>query len=147
MKLKEEKGIAGIDIALSVIVIAVFVSIIAVLMFNIQRNEEEIKRKSEATSYAIDIIEEIKGQGFAILPATGTNKITGYEDKYITEDGQEKATPYYQEVTVKDYSELEQNKDKDVEAEVLKIVTVKVSYISGKDNESVEISTVITKED
>ena len=45
MKLKEEKGIAGIDIALSVIVIAVFVSIIAVLMFNIQRNEEVIKRK------------------------------------------------------------------------------------------------------
>ena len=147
MKLKEEKGIAGIDIALSVIVIAVFVSIIAVLMFNIQKNEEEIKRKSEATSYAIDILEEIKGQGFAILPSAGTNKITGYEDKYITEDGQEKATPYYQEVTVKDYSELEQNKDKDVEAEVLKIVTVKVSYKSGKNTESVEISTVITKED
>lgn len=147
MNLKEEKGIAGIDIAISLIVITVFVSIIAVLMFNIQKNEEEIKRKSEATSYAIDILEEIKGQGFAILPSAGTNKITGYEDKYITEDGQEKATPYYQEVTVKDYSELEQNKDKDVEAEVLKIVTVKVSYKSGKNTESVEISTVITKED
>ena len=128
MNFKEEKGIAGIDIAIAVIVLAIFVSIISVLMFNIQKNDEEIKRKSEATSYAINIIE-------------------GYEDKYITEEGQEKATPYYQEVTVQDYSELEQNKDKDVEAEVLKIVTVKVSYKSGKNTESVEISTVMTKED
>ena len=38
-------------------------------------------------------------------------------------------------------------KIKDVEAEVLKIVTVKVSYKSGKNTESVEISTVMTKED
>lgn len=147
MNFKEEKGIAGIDIAIAVIVLAIFVSIISVLMFNVQKNDEEIKRKSEATSYAINIIEEIKGKGFSILPVAGTNKIEGYEDKYITEEGQEKATPYYQEVTVQDYSELEQNKDKDVEAEVLKIVTVKVSYKSGKNTENVEISTVMTKED
>ena len=85
MNFKEEKGIAGIDIAIAVIVLAIFVSIISVLMFNIQKNDEEIKRKSEATSYAINIIEEIKGKGFSILPVAVTNKIEGYEDKYITE--------------------------------------------------------------
>ena len=37
MNFKEEKGIAGIDIAIAVIVLAIFVSIISVLMFNIQK--------------------------------------------------------------------------------------------------------------
>ena len=35
MKIKQEKGITGIDIAISVIIITIFIAIIAVLTFNI----------------------------------------------------------------------------------------------------------------
>lgn len=142
--MKKQNGIAGIDIVISLIIITVFISLIAVLTFNIQRNNEEIKRRSEATSHAIDIIEEIKGKGFSKLPPTGQYTIDEYPDGYIlNEDGS--ATPYYQEIRVKDYSELEGNVEK--EAEIIKIVTVNVSYKSGKNNENVEISTSITKEE
>lgn len=144
MKIKQEKGITGIDIAISVIIITIFIAIIAVLTFNIQKNNEEIKRKSEATSYAIDIIEQIKINGFSKLPAKGTNKIEGFADGYIIgEDG--KATSYYQEITVKDYSEITGNPE--TLPEIIKLVTVKVSYKSGNETQSVEITTDITKEE
>ena len=144
MNIKSEKGITGMDIAISVILIAVFVSLISVLSFNIQKTQEDINRKSEATSYAIKIIEQIKLNGFSKLPEKGTNKIDGFEDGYIIDD-KGKTTPYYQEITVKDYSELEGNEEK--EPEIIKIITVKISYKSGNKTENVEITTDITKEE
>ena len=144
MDIKSEKGITGMDIAISVIIITIFISLIAVLSFNIQKTQEDIKRKSEATSYAIEIIEELKLNGFSNLPEKGTNKIDGFEDGYIL-DEEGKTTPYYQEITVKDYSELEGNENK--YAEIIKIITVKISYKSGSETESVEITTDITKEE
>ena len=107
------------------------------------RNNEEIKRRSEATSFAIDKIEEIKGKGFSALPPLGQNTIDEYPDGYIEQNGS--STPYYQEIRVQDYSELEGNEGR--EAEVIKIVTVKISYKSGNNDENVEISTAISKED
>ena len=144
MDIKSEKGITGMDIAISVIIITIFISLIAVLSFNIQKTQEDIKRRSEATSYAIEIIEELKLNGFSNLPEKGTNKIDGFEDGYIL-DEEGMATPYYQEITVKDYSELEGNENK--YAEIIKIITVKISYKSGSETESVEITTDITKEE
>ena len=141
--MKKQNGIAGIDIVISLIIITIFISLIAVLTFNIQWNNEEIKRRSEATSFAIDKIEEIKGKGFSALPPLGQNTIDEYPDGYIEQNGS--STPYYQEIRVQDYSELEGNEGR--EAEVIKIVTVKISYKSGNNDENVEISTAISKED
>lgn len=141
MDIKKANGIAGVDIVISVIIITIFIAVIAVLTFNIQRNNEEIKRKSEATSYAINIIEDIKRKGFSILPKVGQNTIADYPDGYINENGS--STPYYQEIRVEDYSEQDNTK----EAEVIKIVTVNISYKSGNNDENVKISTAIVKED
>ena len=90
--MKKQNGIAGIDIVIALIIITIFISLIAVLTFNIQRNNEEIKRKSEATSFAIDKIEEIKGKGFSSLPQAGINTIDEYPDGYIEQNGS--STPY-----------------------------------------------------
>ena len=139
--MRKQNGIAGIDIVIALIIITIFISLIAVLTFNIQRNNEEIKRKSEATSLAIDKIEEIKGKGFSSLPQAGKNTIDEYPDGYIEQNGS--STPYYQEIRVQDYSEGKEGR----EAEVVKIVTVKISYKSGNNDENVEISTAISKED
>ena len=141
--MRKQDGITGIDIVISIVIITIFISIIAVLTFNIQRNNEEIKRKAEATSYAIDIIEEIKGNGFKDLPQMGEETIDKYPDGYILNEDKTSATPYYQQITVEDYNKYNNN----VEPEYIKIVTVKVIYKVGKNEENVEISTAITKEE
>lgn len=64
MVVKEEKGVSGIDIAISVIVITVFISVIANLIINININNKELERKTIATSYAVQEIEKIKAFGY-----------------------------------------------------------------------------------
>lgn len=64
MSIKEEKGLAGIDIAISVIVITIFIAMIGNLIVNINLNAKTTERKTIATSYAVKEIEQIKGQGY-----------------------------------------------------------------------------------
>lgn len=64
MYIKEEKGLTGIDIAISVIILTIFIALIANLIANINLNSENIERKTSATSYAIREIEKIKASGY-----------------------------------------------------------------------------------
>lgn len=64
MHIKEEKGATGIDIAISVILITIFIALIANLISNINLNSEDTKRKTIATSYAVQEIENIKAKGY-----------------------------------------------------------------------------------
>lgn len=64
MHIKEEKGLAGIDIAISVIVLTIFIAMITNLIANINLNSKDIERKTIATSYAVQEIEQVKAQGY-----------------------------------------------------------------------------------
>lgn len=147
MKIKEEKGITGIDITLAVILISIFLAVILTIFTTIQKNSTKLSRETEAMYYAIETIENIKSQEFSILPKKGTNKIQGItelEDGYI-KDNQGDSTPYYRTITVQDYSELE-GKDGKI-PEILKKVTVQISFKDQNKNKEVVLSTVKVKED
>lgn len=64
MNIKEEKGLTGIDIAISIVLITIFIALIANLIANINLNSEDTKRKTIATSYAVQEIEQIKALGY-----------------------------------------------------------------------------------
>ena len=64
MHIKEEKGVTGIEIAISVILITIFIALIANLISNINLNSEDTKRKTIATSYAVQEIESRKANGY-----------------------------------------------------------------------------------
>ena len=137
--LKEEQGITGIDITIAIILITIFVAIIATLYFNIQKTSDDIERKTQATAYSVQIIEEIKANGFDSLPTVSenTNLIDGYEDKYIKENG--KDTPYYQTVRVEDYSQLEGSGA--IQPDIVKKITVIIKYRSGNEDQEIALST------
>lgn len=59
-------------------------------------------------------------------------------------DEEGKATPFYRTVTIQDYAEFSGNIDK--KAEVLKKVTVIISYKYKNENKTVELSTVVSRE-
>lgn len=65
MVIKEEKGITGIDIAISVIIITIFIAMIANLIANININNKDSERKTKAVSYAVQEIEKIKALGYS----------------------------------------------------------------------------------
>ena len=64
MVIKDEKGIAGIDIAISVVLITIFIAMIASIITHINVNSKEIERRSKATSYAVQELEKIKATGY-----------------------------------------------------------------------------------
>lgn len=53
MKFYSEKGYTGVDIAISVIVIFIFVSLISFLIYRFNSSAKEVELKSEATSIAL----------------------------------------------------------------------------------------------
>lgn len=133
MNLKSEKGVTGIDITISIIIIALFIGLIVSLMYGIKQSSKDIERKTQATNYAISEIEKLKAEDFETL-----------EDKQTS--GYIENTPYYKTIKVVDYADLEENLGEDKERGLVKKVTVEISYKSGKEDKKVELSTVLSKE-
>ncbi len=142
MLIKEEKGLTGIDIAISLIIITIFISTIANLIANVNLNSKSMERKSIATSYAVQEIEKIKAQGYK----------TDYDDKGIIEEQVVKEediyknsefTGYHKTVTIKDYVLIVNDSTK--QKNVVKQITANISYKLGKENQNVTISTYVAK--
>lgn len=143
MKIKDEKGYTGIDIAISVVVLFIFVSVIAVLIYNFNSSSKEAELKSTATYLAIDEIEKIKNQGFEkydTLNIDSTQDEDGnpLTNQITTENG------FYKDIVVKDYTDFDGNSNKI--PNLVKQVTVKIRYMFKGEEQSVELSTVLTKE-
>ena len=147
IKFHNQKGITTADVIVAVILMTIFVTILIVSSNALTKNNNEQERKAEALYYAINAIETAKSQDFNVFPKAGTDKITdveGLDDGYIS-DGEGNPTPYYRTVKVQDFAEIGDNFDK--QAEVLKRITVIISYKQENKEETVELSTVVSREE
>ncbi len=139
MNFHNEKGYTGIDISVSVVILFIFVSIISMMIYQMNSSSKEVQLKTDATYLAINEIENIKNQGIdeyiGKSVANGNNVIT---------ENQEVEEGYYKTVTVIDYTDIDGNQDKT--KDLVKKVTVKISYMFKAKEQSVELSTVLSKE-
>ena len=145
MCMKSERGITTIDITVAIILITLFVAIIAILMYQINANSASTKRNSEATSYAIAEIEKLKAQDFDTLVDTDE---TTNQFENITDETTNQATGYSKRITITDYANLPENiDDETIVPGLVKQVTVEIAYQDGDTMQTVDLSTVITKND
>lgn len=139
MNFHNEKGYTGIDISVSVVILFIFVSIISMMIYQMNSSSKEVQLKTDATYLAINEIENIKNQGIdeyiGKSVANGNNVIT---------ENQEVEEGYYKTITVIDYTDIDGNQDKT--KDLVKKVTVKISYMFKAKEQSVELSTVLSKE-
>lgn len=133
MNLREQKGFAGSDIIISVIILFIFVSLISTMFYNFNISGKEVERRSEAVNIAVSEIEQIKINGFSQLI---NNDISCEKEEVDGKDG------YYKTITVEDYSETDTTKQKDV----VKRVKVKITYKFKNQEQNVELSTILSKE-
>ncbi len=133
MDLREQKGFAGSDIIISVIILFIFVSLISTMFYNFNISGREVERRSEAANIAVSEIEQIKINGFSQLI---NNDISCEKVAVDGKDG------YYKTITVEDYSETDTTKQKDV----VKRVKVKITYKFKNQEQNVELSTILSKE-
>ena len=160
MNFKSEKGFTGIDITVALIVILLFMSIIAVIFFNITKSSKSIDRKSEATYMATSIIEGFKSMDYddivftenenwvkVINSVDGQEKIISYNGVKITnsiqiKDGYTCKVKVYNYVP-EDKKELGENAQNN---DLVKVIKVRVEYKIGNEIESVDLTTSIVRE-
>lgn len=139
MKIKSERGITTIDITVSIILITVFVALIATLMYNLNSNTDALEKRTVAINYAIDTIENLKAQEFSDLQDTDEQN-----NSFENID----STGYSRKITITDYANLPENSgDNTILSGLVKKVTVEIAYKEGDTTQTVELSTVIAKND
>lgn len=132
MNIRSEKGYTGIDIATSVIVIFIFISIIAMLSYNFNTTSMEIEHRAEALDIAIEQIESMKTKSWQEI----TTEDTAYRQTQEIKQG------YYRTIIVQDYHDIDSSKT----AQIIKKVTVRIEYKLRKNMKKIELSTIITRE-
>lgn len=130
--MKNEKGYVGVDIVISVIVLFIFVSFIATLSYRVNSSSKEVELKSKAAEIAIAEIELIKNKTWNDI----TTEDTTYRETTEIEQG------YYRTIIVEDYHDIDSTKRIDI----VKKITVQIQYMFKGEQESVELSTIIAKE-
>ena len=140
MKIYSEKGFTGIDISVSVVIIFIFISIISLLVYRTNSTSKEIQLKSDATYIAINEIENIKSK--VIEEYIGKSVANG--NSVIAENEETEKQGYYKTITVTDYTDLEGKTDKT--KDIVKKVNVKITYMFKAKEQTVELSTILTKE-
>ena len=151
MKLKNNKGITGIDISVSLVIIVLFVGIVSSLLYNFVISSKDIDRKGTATDIAIQVIENIKQMEYEDIKEDSNGGITpDYINTYFkaktgNQENKIEIKPGYDiKINIENYKE--KTNDNSLQ-DVLKIVKVTVNYSIGKRQQSIDISTTITKED
>lgn len=143
MLVKNEKGLTGVDITISIVVMTIFMAMIANLIVNIKLKNQDIKRKSTATSYAVQEIEKIKAQGYINdYDSMGINSEETLKDEDIYNNSE--FSGYHKKVTIKDYVLVINNNTKT--KDIVKEITVEISYKLGSKDKKIVISTYVSKE-
>lgn len=133
MKGKSEKGYTGIDIAISVVVLFIFVSLIATMSYQFNSSVNAVKLKSEAAEIAVEEIEKLKNE----LTFDEIKNMRNYE--YANE---EIKTGFFETILIQDYADVNSEKT----PELVKKVTVKIQYKFKKNIQTIELSTIVSKE-
>lgn len=142
MKLNEEKGFTGVDISISIIIIFIFVSIIATLSYELNSSSQKIKSRGEALEIAINEIENIKSKGFIEfenLNSTSNIDKLGNELKNQSIEGK---SGYYKSILIQDYSEI--NTMTNIKENLVKKISVIISYKYKGEEEKINLSTILT---
>ena len=124
-RLKNNKGITGIDLTISIIVLTIFAGLIVGLMVNNYNVAIEIQKGANAMSYATMILEKVDEKAY------GTNN-------FVQELGDELLINSDYTVNFK----VVQADDNDY----VKRVTVKVTYTVNNEEKSLEIRKLKIKE-
>ena len=148
--LKKKDGFTGVDISISMIIILIFIPTITAMIYNINKENKNVERKSQALNFAVNVMETAKGIGTKDLTLENMEKeITNLYSAEIqqnsnTTDGiiniSKDDVNYNLTITIQDYNEI----DDTVAQNKAKQVKVIVTYLSGGKEQKIELSTAIS---
>lgn len=157
--LEEQRGFTGSDALIAVLIISLFAGLIATISYNIYLSNSSVKRMSKASSYIIDVFEYIDKINYDKI---GEEELISYFNNkyYYEQDGttvkndaevkmKEKQeedinTPYKAEINIIKYNQTKENTDK---LDLVQEITMKVRYMLGNKEQTIEMKRVIINEE
>ena len=122
MKQKNNKGYTGIDVAVAVMILMIFISTISALFYNLSYASKRLERKAIATNMAVNVIEAMKIRGYSNLTVSNNLSLSDIGLKMSIPNG-----------SVEDYKNL--NK--------IKIISVEIGYTLKSNEQSIKIETLV----
>lgn len=152
MKIKNNKGLTGVDVTIAVIILTIFVSLIANMFYNVSQIGNAVNRKSEATYTAVKIIEAVKQVDYDNLPDGETDETTAITveklNTFLAEDNQiVLKNGYSVDIKVENYKKIKGETEGEELEDILKRVTVTVKYNEKAKEQTVELTTVVVREE
>ena len=147
MNLKNNKGYVGIDASIAVLVLLIIVPTLVGMIYNVNKTNNFIDRKTEAISIAVNTIEVAKGIEVSVLDTDTV--IQDLKDNIYTELDTTEMTltkdnnTYKIEVDIQDYADTTEGTAQSATSGYVKIVNVTVTYRAGKQEKNIELNTVI----
>ena len=127
-----EKGLSGVDIVIAMGLIVIFIPLITTLFINIYMNWMTTKRNTMANAYATQIIEHVEAEYYDDVTQ---EEVENFKTSLDMPSG------YNTEITIETYTkEGEQTED------LIKTITVSITYKVGKNTENVTMRSLKTKE-
>ena len=126
--LLDNKGVSGIDLAISLIIIAIFSGVIAMLMANMYRTSIEIQRSANAMAYATIVLEKVDEKSFEEI-----------EDDFVEK------LKSSGEFSMDDSYSINFSTDI-LEENLFKKIVVKINYEIGGEQKSITINKLKIKE-
>lgn len=153
MNLKKNKGSVGVDISIALIAILIIIPTITGIIYNINKTNAEVERKSQAMNIAVNVMEIAKGfeledlntdDLFAEIANTYTSSTA---ESNVQTDGSKTVlvieienVAYKVELEITDYSEIQSSATENIVKTVKTIITYKV----GGEEKELDLSTVVT---
>lgn len=134
INIKNQKGIAATDGIIAVLIIMLFSSIIMVISYNIYLTSAFIKRNSQSTEYIVKIFEESEKLYYDDVT---TQSLTAYKESLNISSG------YNISIIVEKYEDEETPEQ---EEDVLKIITIEITYKVANKEKEVKMTKLKTRE-
>lgn len=154
-KLKKEGGFTQVDIAISITILILFVTLIASLFYNSYTSSTKADRDAEATVFltkilqSVDLIEydDLEDTNLGLIAKINEMDIEKISAKTGGNSFQEsefsnQSTPYIVHVEIVKYNETMGNRSKE---DLIKIITINISY-KNKKGEPLQAQRLKTKE-
>lgn len=154
--LKNNKGFAGVDVSIAVIIVLIFVPTIFGISYTTKKINADVKRKSEATNIITNVLEIVKSEKYEDVKADSSILLADIGEKYSTstyknkekeEDGFSYAyfsktganDEHYQiQLGIKNYYPTEDDTE-----DLIKQVKVRVFYPHDNKVKDIDVSIVI----
>ena len=157
MNLRKNKGYVGVDDSIAVLVLLIIIPTVTGMVYNMNKTNSSVKRKTEAINIAVNTLEVSKGMDVlqlsdntAILDNVNkiyNNKLENLQEITSSQNHKETATFIKDDITymitieVEDYKP--QNEGASDENKIVKTVTAHVKYKVGDKEKSIDLSTSI----